>query len=275
MIPGIDREETTISTPDEETCGAPLLDKAHIRCRNVEVFYGEHRSLHNLSLDIGHREVLALIGPGGCGKSTFLRCLNRMNDTVADCTVRGQIFINEEEIHQADVVPLRAKVGMIFKQPNPFPKSIYDNIAYGPRIHGLAADRQELDARVVGALERADLWDEVKDRLNSPAAPLSNSQLQRLCIARALAIDPEILLLDDPCSGLDPIATGRIEKLITALSREITIIFVTHAIPQASRISGRTAFFYQGNLVEVNTTERLFTTPESSLTEGYITGRLD
>lgn len=277
MTPAIDREEAALAAQNEETCGTPLLESARIQCRNLEVFYGERCTLHDLSLDIAEHEVLALIGPTGCGKSTFLRCLNRMNDTLDDCTVQGQITFEGHDIHapEMDVVSLRTQVGMIFTKPNPFPRSIYDNIAYGPRLHGLAAGRTHLDELVVQALTRADLWDEVKDRLHSPAAALSSSQLQRLCIARALAVAPKVLLLDDPCSGLDPIATGRVEKLITALSEEMTIIFVTHAMPQASRISSRTAFFYQGHLVEVNPTARLFTTPTSRLTEGYITGRID
>jgi phosphate transport system ATP-binding protein len=261
---------------DRQTCGTPFLEDPLISCREIEVFYGEQCALHKMSLDIGHREVLAIIGPSGCGKSTFLRCLNRMNDSIEECTVQGEITLDGINIYDenVDVVPLRTRVGMVFQKPNPFPKSIYDNIAYGPRIHGLAASRSELDEIVTSSLQNAGLWDEVKDRLHSSAMALSSGQQQRLCIARTLAVEPEVILMDEPCSGLDPIATTKVETLINNLSEHYSIVLVTHAIEQASRVSQRTAFFHQGFLVEVGPTARIFTTPESRLTENYITARL-
>ncbi|WP_211090066.1 phosphate ABC transporter ATP-binding protein PstB [Pseudothauera nasutitermitis] len=243
--------------------------------RDVRVFYGESEALHGVDLDIYANEVLAFIGPSGCGKSTFLRCLNRMNDTIDGCRVTGRIELDGEDIYdrRLDVVLLRARVGMVFQKPNPFPKSIYENIAYGPRLHGLAESRAELDEIVQRSLTRAGLWDEVKDRLDQPGTGLSGGQQQRLCIARAIAVSPEVILMDEPCSALDPIATAKVEQLITELSESYTIVIVTHNMQQAARISKRTAFFHLGNLVEVDETTKIFTTPSDSRTEDYITGR--
>jgi phosphate transport system ATP-binding protein len=219
--------------------------------------------------------VLAMIGPSGCGKSTFLRCLNRMNDTVAGCRVSGEITLDGMDIYHSsvDVVPLRARVGMVFQKPNPFPKSIYDNIAYGPKIHGLVASKQELDSVVETSLIKAGLWEEVKDRLGEPGTGLSGGQQQRLCIARAIAVSPEVILMDEPCSALDPIATAKIEELIAELRTQYSIVIVTHAMQQAARVSQRTAYFHLGSLVEVGPTEKIFTNPSHRLTEDYITGR--
>ncbi|WP_285762889.1 phosphate ABC transporter ATP-binding protein PstB [Microbulbifer sp. NKW57] len=257
------------------TVGAPFVDKAKLRMRGIDVFYGDKQAIHNVSLDIGQHEVVAMIGPSGCGKSTFLRCLNRMNDTIEGCRVSGDIQLDGEQINGAsvDVVPLRARVGMVFQKPNPFPKTIYENVAYGPRIHGLASRRAELDEIVETSLTRAGLWNEVKDRLDQPGTGLSGGQQQRLCIARAIAVSPEVILMDEPCSALDPIATARIEELISELRENFTIAIVTHSMQQAARVSQRTAYFHLGNLVEVNDTERVFTNPEHALTEAYITGR--
>merc|ERR1712000_425974 len=238
-------------------------------------FYGEKQAIFDVSLDIGANEVIALIGPSGCGKSTFLRCLNRMNDTIDICRVGGAIELDNENIYDSkmDVVPLRARVGMVFQKPNPFPKSIYDNIAYGPRIHGLAHPHVELDEIVEKSLQRAGLWSEVKDRLHAPGTGLSGGQQQRLCIARTIAVDPEVILMDEPCSALDPIATAKIEELIDELRENYTIAIVTHSMQQAARVSQRTAYFHLGQLIEVNPTDQVFTTPEHALTEAYITGR--
>ncbi|WP_244506233.1 phosphate ABC transporter ATP-binding protein PstB [Microbulbifer marinus] len=243
--------------------------------RNVNVFYGEAQAIHDVSLDIGRNEVVAMIGPSGCGKSTFLRCLNRMNDTIEGCRVEGELSLDDEPIYGAkvDVVPLRARVGMVFQKPNPFPKSIYDNVAYGPKIHGIASRRAELDEIVENSLRRAGLWNEVKDRLDKPGTGLSGGQQQRLCIARAIAVSPEVILMDEPCSALDPIATARIEELIDELRENYTIAIVTHSMQQAARVSQRTAYFHLGHLVEVNDTETVFTNPQHELTEAYITGR--
>lgn len=258
----------------EQTVGIPLVEKPKMTMRNVNVFYGEKQAVHNISLDIGSHEVLAMIGPSGCGKSTLLRCLNRMNDTVLGCRVEGEIALEQENIYtQMDVVPLRARVGMVFQKPNPFPKSIYENVAYGPRIHGLALRRAELDEIVETSLRRAGLWDEVKDRLDQPGTGLSGGQQQRLCIARAIAVDPEVILMDEPCSALDPIATAKIEELIAELSDKYAIAIVTHSMQQAARVSKRTAYFHLGRLIEVNATDKVFTNPEHQLTEAYITGR--
>ncbi|WP_260681500.1 phosphate ABC transporter ATP-binding protein PstB [Aliiglaciecola sp. M165] len=243
--------------------------------RNVDVFYGDKQAIHDVSLDIGKNEVVAMIGPSGCGKSTFLRCLNRMNDTIESCKITGELKLEDRDIYhpKQDVVPLRARVGMVFQKPNPFPKSIYDNVAYGPKVHGLASRKSELDEIVEHSLKRAGLWGEVKDRLSSPGTGLSGGQQQRLCIARTIAVSPEVILMDEPCSALDPIATARIEELIAELSQNFTIAIVTHSMQQAARVSHRTAYFHMGKLVEVNATQRVFTNPEHALTEAYITGR--
>jgi phosphate transport system ATP-binding protein len=244
-------------------------------CRDVNVFYGKKQALKSVSIDVASRQVLAMIGPSGCGKSTFLRCLNRMNDTIAGARVTGTILLDRQDIHDAalDVVQLRARIGMVFQKPNPFPKSIYDNVAYGPRIHGLAESRAQLDDMVCSSLTRAGLWDEVKERLNSPGTGLSGGQQQRLCIARAIAVQPEVILMDEPCSALDPIATARIEDLIDELREQYAIVIVTHSMQQAARVSQRTAYFHLGELIEVGDTDRVFTNPRHRLTEDYITGR--
>jgi len=259
------------------TIGKPFIagDNVKFSLRNVDVFYGEKQAIYDVSMDIGKNQVIAMIGPSGCGKSTFLRCLNRMNDTVEGCKVTGSLKLEGDEINhpKVDVVPLRARVGMVFQKPNPFPKSIYDNVAYGARIHGLVAKRFELDEVVETSLRKAGLWEEVKDRLDSPGTSLSGGQQQRLCIARTIAIEPEVILMDEPCSALDPIATARIEELIAELSENFTIVIVTHSMQQAARVSSRTAYFHLGKLVEVNDTERVFTNPGHKLTEAYITGR--
>jgi phosphate transport system ATP-binding protein len=243
--------------------------------RGVKVFYGEKEALHGIDLDINEREITALIGPSGCGKSTFLRCLNRMNDVVEGCRVEGRIEIDGEDIYDRDldVVQLRARVGMVFQKPNPFPKSIYENVAYGPRIHGIAQGKDELDEIVESSLARAGLWNEVKDRLDKPGTGLSGGQQQRLCIARAIAVSPEVILMDEPCSALDPIATARIEELMDELRENYTIVIVTHSMQQAARVSQRTAFFHLGDLVEVGETSEIFTNPREERTRAYITGR--
>jgi len=244
-------------------------------CRQVNVFYGAKQALKDVSIDVGRRQVLAMIGPSGCGKSTFLRCLNRMNDTIPGARVTGTINLDGRDIHAADqdVVQLRARIGMVFQKPNPFPKSIYDNVAYGPRIHGLARSRAQLDDIVCSSLTRAGLWEEVKDRLSSPGTGLSGGQQQRLCIARTIAVQPEVILMDEPCSALDPIATARIEDLIDELRESYAIVVVTHSMQQAARVSQRTAYFHLGELIEVGETDRVFTNPRHRLTEDYITGR--
>lgn len=259
----------------EETVGFPLVDAPKMSMRGVNVSYGEDQVLFNVNLDIGEHEVIAMIGPSGCGKSTFLRCLNRMNDTIESCRVEGTLTLDGENIYdpKLDVVPLRARVGMVFQKPNPFPKSIYDNVAYGPRIHGLVDHRAELDEVVETSLKRAGLWEEVKDRLHQAGTGLSGGQQQRLCIARTIAVSPEVILMDEPCSALDPIATARIEELIAELSENFTIAIVTHSMQQAARVSSRTAYFHLGKLIEVNDTEVVFTNPQHKLTEAYITGR--
>ena len=241
----------------------------------MNVFYGDKQAIDRVTLDIAEKQVISFIGPSGCGKSTFLRCLNRMNDTIDICRLEGEIALDGKNIYapDVDVVPLRARVGMVFQKPNPFPKSIYDNVAYGPRIHGLAAGSAELDEIVEMSLERAGLWNEVKDRLQQPGTGLSGGQQQRLCIARAIAVSPEVILMDEPCSALDPIATARIEELIDELSSQFTIVIVTHSMQQAARVSQRTAYFHLGKLVEVGETEQMFTTPQHEMTQNYITGR--
>ena len=258
-----------------QTVGAAFVDNPRFSCRDVDVFYGENRAIKKVSLDIGKNEVIAMIGPSGCGKSTFLRCLNRMNDTIDICRVKGEILLDEEDINRSnvDVVLLRARVGMVFQKPNPFPKSIRENVAYGPKIHGLAQNRSELDEIVETSLQKAGLWNEVKDRLDEPGTGLSGGQQQRLCIARTIAVSPEVILMDEPCSALDPIATARIEDLIDELRENYTIVIVTHSMQQASRISQRTAYFHLGDLIEVASTHQLFTNPQHQLTEDYITGR--
>jgi phosphate transport system ATP-binding protein len=244
-------------------------------CRSVNVFYGGKQALKDVSIDVGRRQVLAMIGPSGCGKSTFLRCLNRMNDTIPGARVTGSIRLDGRDIQSdgQDVVQLRARIGMVFQKPNPFPKSIYDNVAYGPRIHGLARSRAQLDDIVCTSLTRAGLWDEVKDRLSGPGTGLSGGQQQRLCIARTIAVQPEVILMDEPCSALDPIATARIEDLIDELRESYAIVIVTHSMQQAARVSQRTAYFHLGELIEVGDTDRVFTNPRHRLTEDYITGR--
>lgn len=258
-----------------KTVGTPFSKNPKMTMRNVDVFYGEKQAIHDVSIDIGKNEVVAMIGPSGCGKSTFLRCMNRMNDTIESCRINGEFMLEDINIYDPkhDVVPLRARVGMVFQKPNPFPKSIYDNVAYGPRVHGLAAQKYELDEIVEDSLRRAGLWEEVKDRLSSPGTGLSGGQQQRLCIARTIAVGPEVILMDEPCSALDPIATAKIEELIAELSEKFTIAIVTHSMQQAARVSSRTAYFHMGKLIEVNDTNRVFTNPEHELTEAYITGR--
>ena len=243
--------------------------------RNVNVHYAEKRALRDVSLDIGEREVTALIGPSGCGKSTYLRCLNRMNDTIDICRVTGRLELDGQDIYDdsIDVVQLRASIGMVFQKPNPFPKSIFDNVAYGPRIHGLVSDRADLDQLVEQSLRKAGLFDEVKDRLGDPGTSLSGGQQQRLCIARAIAVGPEVILMDEPCSSLDPIATARIEELIDELRQNYTIVIVTHSMQQAARVSQKTAFFHLGDLIEQGETPQIFTNPRDEKTQGYITGR--
>jgi phosphate transport system ATP-binding protein len=266
-----------IERTERTTVGQTTVDDPRMSCRNLAVYYDSKKAISNISMDIGRNEVLAMIGPSGCGKSTFLRCLNRMNDTVDGCEVTGQVIMDGKNIYDSDVdvVPLRAQVGMVFQKPNPFPKSIYNNIAYGARIHGLVQNRDETDALVVDALKRAGLWGEVKDRLKMPGTSLSGGQQQRLCIARAIAVNPEVILMDEPCSSLDPIATAIIEELIDELKQNYTIAIVTHSMQQASRISQRTAYFHQGDLIEVGPTDQLFLNPLHQLTEDYITGRFE
>jgi phosphate transport system ATP-binding protein len=256
-----------------EAAGLPAQPK--VTACNVNVFYGDKHALKDVNVEIPARSVMAFIGPSGCGKSTFLRCINRMNDTISVARVTGKIDIDDLDIYDKslDVVQLRARVGMVFQKPNPFPKSIYENVAYGPRIHGIARSKAELDEIVMGSLKRAGLWEEVKDRLTDSGTSLSGGQQQRLCIARAIAVGPEVILMDEPCSALDPIATARIEELIDELRQNFTIIIVTHSMQQAARVSQRTAFFHLGILVEEGPTETIFTTPHDRRTQDYITGR--
>jgi phosphate transport system ATP-binding protein len=258
-----------------QTVGNPLVKEPKMSMRDVNVFYGDKQAIFNVNLDIGKNEVIAMIGPSGCGKSTFLRCLNRMNDTIDICRVEGSFRLEQQNIYdpKLDVVPLRARVGIVFQKPNPFPKSIFDNVAYGPRIHGLASRRADLEEIVETSLRKAGLWEEVKDRLDAPGTGLSGGQQQRLCIARTIAVSPEVILMDEPCSALDPIATAKIEELIAELQENYTIAIVTHSMQQAARVSTRTAYFHMGKLVEVNDTEKVFTNPDHELTEAYITGR--
>lgn len=258
-----------------ETIGSPFVDDAKMSARNVNVFYADKHAITDVSLDIGRNEVLAMIGPSGCGKSTFLRTLNRMNDIIPICRVQGQFSLDGDDIYGAeqDTVLLRARVGMVFQKPNPFPKSIYENVAYGPRIHGLAHNKTEMDEIVENSLRRASLFEEVKDHLDKPGTGLSGGQQQRLCIARAIAVSPEVILMDEPCSALDPIATARIEELMDELKENYTIAIVTHSMQQAARVSQRTAYFHLGKLIEVGDTKQIFTMPRHELTENYITGR--
>nr|WP_044615356.1 phosphate ABC transporter ATP-binding protein PstB [Gynuella sunshinyii] len=267
--------ESHVASEDFKTIGDITHPDPAMIMRGVNVFYGEKQAIFNVDLDLGQNEVLAMIGPSGCGKSTFLRCLNRMNDTIEACRVTGELSLEGENIYdkKMDVVNLRARVGMVFQKPNPFPKSIYENIAYGPKIHGLASRRAELDEIVETSLRKAGLWEEVKDRLDQPATGMSGGQQQRLCIARTIAVSPDVILMDEPCSALDPIATARVEELIAELSANYSIAIVTHSMQQAARVSNRTAYFHLGNLIEVGETNDIFTKPSHKLTEDYITGR--
>lgn len=266
------------SQPDsDQAVGKALLnDDIKFKVRKLNVTYDGKVAINNASIDIGNKEIISMIGPSGCGKTTFLRCLNRMNDIIEGCEVSGQIQLDGEEIYhpKMDVVTLRARVGMVFQKPNPFPKSIYENVAYGPRIHGLAIRRSEMDEIVETSLRRAGLWEEVQNILHKPGTSLSGGQQQRLCIARAIAIQPEVILMDEPCSALDPIATAKIEELMFELGKNYTIVIVTHSMQQAARVSDRTAYFHMGKIIEVNDTQKVFTNPEHMLTEAYITGRL-
>ena len=243
--------------------------------KDCNVFYGENQALKNINLEVGKSEVIALIGPSGCGKSTFLRCLNRLNDTIDSCRVTGEFSLEGEDIYSGDmdVVLLRARVGMVFQKPNPFPKSIYENVAYGPKIHGITASKKELDELVELSLDRAGLLEEVKDRIHSPGTSLSGGQQQRLCIARAIAIKPDVILMDEPCSALDPIATEKIEGLINELKENYAIVMVTHSMSQAARVSQRAAYFHLGDLIEVGDTKKIFEDPQHELTKNYIFGR--
>jgi phosphate transport system ATP-binding protein len=259
-----------------ETVGDVRCDEPFMVAENVNVYYGDNHAIQDVTLEIGKNQVIALIGPSGCGKSTFLRCLNRMNDSIDTARVTGNITLDGQDIYskELDPVALRARVGMVFQKPNPFPKSIYDNVAYGPRIHGLATDRADLDNIVHTSLDRAGLLKEVVDRLDEPGTSLSGGQQQRLCIARTIAVDPEVILMDEPCSALDPIATARIEDLIDEISENYAIVIVTHSMQQAARVSRRVAYFHLGLLVEVDETDRIFTNPQHKLTEDYVTGRI-
>ncbi len=257
------------------TVGDVRVDNPRIRCNDIQVYYGDNHAIRNLNLDVGRNEVLAMIGPSGCGKSTFLRCLNRMNDTIETCRVEGEILMDGIDINSRDidVVPLRAMVGMVFQKPNPFPKSIFENVAFGPRIHGLVNGKEEMEQLVVESLQKAGLWNEVKDRLDQPGTGLSGGQQQRLCIARTIAVKPEVILMDEPCSALDPISTAKIEDLMLELKEHFPICIVTHSMQQAARVSQRTAYFHLGDLIEVGPTEQIFRAPRHQLTEDYITGR--
>ncbi len=272
---GAEVEDIDERRESRETVGTPFADDPRMTCRDVNVYYGDNHAIKNVSLDIGREQVLAMIGPSGCGKSTFLRALNRMNDTIDGCRMTGEIRLDGQDIYdkEMDVVPLRALVGMVFQKPNPFPKSIFDNIAYGVRIHGLAESKSEIEGIVEHSLKRAGLWEEVNDRLDQPGTGLSGGQQQRLCIARTIAVSPEVILMDEPCSALDPIATARVEDLINELGQDYTIAIVTHSMQQAARVSQRTAYFHLGDLLEVGPTDQIFTNPIHPLTEDYITGR--
>ena len=268
-------DTNNVAKSTETTNVEPAEPTAKITSKGVSVFYGEKQALFDVDLDIPENSVTSLIGPSGCGKSTYLRCINRMNDVIDICRVQGDINIDGQDIYDPslDVVELRARIGMVFQKPNPFPKSIYDNIAYGPRIHGLTSTKAELDELVESSLTKAGLWDEVKDRLSGPGTGLSGGQQQRLCIARAIATKPEVILMDEPCSALDPIATATIEELIDELRRNYTIVIVTHSMQQAARVSQRTAFFHLGKVIEEGETTQIFTNPQNEKTQDYITGR--
>ena len=252
------------------------MEKTIIESKKISVFYGEKKALSGISLDIPEKRVTSLIGPSGCGKSTFLRCLNRMNDTIDICRIEGKILVDGEDIYdrKLDPVLLRARIGMVFQKPNPFPKSIFDNVAYGPKIHGLTNSKDELSELVESSLKKAGLFNEVKDRLSEPGTSLSGGQQQRLCIARAIAVSPEVILMDEPCSALDPIATAVIEELIDEISKNFTIVIVTHSMQQAARVSNQTAFFHMGNLIEVGKTDEVFSMPKEKKTQDYITGKI-
>jgi phosphate transport system ATP-binding protein len=267
--------DMTIGAPLQSLQEAAQQRSAKITARDCNVYYGEKHALKHVDVDIPERAVTAFIGPSGCGKSTFLRCINRMNDTISNCRVTGKIMIDGDDIYDPalDPVMLRARVGMVFQKPNPFPKSIYDNVAYGPRIHGLAKTKADLDEIVYTSLKKASLWEEVKDRLQDSGTGLSGGQQQRLCIARTIAVGPEVILMDEPCSALDPIATARIEELMEELRENFTIVIVTHSMQQAARVSQKTAFFHLGSLVEEGTTTAIFTNPKDQRTQDYITGR--
>ena len=267
--------DTIVPNPTETAEPAVVDGPPKMSARNVSVFYGDKQALNGVSVDIHDDKVTAFIGPSGCGKSTFLRCLNRMNDTIPGASVTGDIELDGNDIYASkmDVVQLRARVGMVFQKPNPFPKSIYENVAYGPRIHGLSGSKADLDGIVEKSLKRAGLWDEVKDRLQESGTALSGGQQQRLCIARAIAVDPEVILMDEPCSALDPIATAKIEELIHELRGRYAIAIVTHNMQQAARVSQRTAFFHLGEMVEYGRTKDIFTNPVQQRTQDYITGR--
>ena len=259
-----------------ETGSTTDVSTIKLTARDVNVYYGQNHAIKDVNVDIEDKAVTAFIGPSGCGKSTFLRCINRMNDTIAIARVEGEILLDGEDIYdpKVDPVQLRARVGMVFQKPNPFPKSIFDNVAYGPKIHGLAKNKSDLNDIVERALRRGAIWDEVKDRLHEPGTGLSGGQQQRLCIARAIATEPEMLLMDEPCSALDPIATAQVEELIDELRQNYSVVIVTHSMQQAARVSQKTAFFHLGNLVEYGDTSQIFTNPEDSRTESYITGRI-
>lgn len=268
-------EKARVSRESRNTVGDTRVDNARMRCNNIHVYYGDHHAIKGIDLDLGRNEIHAMIGPSGCGKSTFLRCLNRMNDTIDIARVEGEILLDNIDINstEIDVVPLRATVGMVFQKPNPFPKSIFDNIVFGPKIHGLIQHKDELDEIVENSLKKAGLWSEVKDKLHKPGTSLSGGQQQRLCIARTIAVEPEVILMDEPCSALDPISTARIEELMLELKENFTIAIVTHSMQQAARISDRTSYFHLGDLIEVGPTEQIFKDPLHGLTEDYITGR--
>lgn len=279
-LPPTDRNQSVTEADEafeqiKETVGLTTVDDPKMRANNIDVFYADKQAIHDVSLDIANNEVVAMIGPSGCGKSTFLRCMNRMNDSIPICKVTGSLLLDDVDIYARDQDPvlLRARVGMVFQKPNPFAKSIFDNVAYGPRIHGLASNRAELDEIVIGSLRKAGLYEEVKNRLDAPGTSLSGGQQQRLCIARTIAVSPEVILMDEPCSALDPIATARIEELIDELRENYAIAIVTHSMQQAARVSQRTAYFHLGKLVEVGETNQIFTNPQHELTENYITGR--
>lgn len=258
----------------DTTLDRTMTENTKITAQSVNVHYGDKQAIQDVNVDIIDKAVTAFIGPSGCGKSTFLRCINRMNDTIVGCKVTGSITFEGKELTEFDPVYLRSRIGMVFQKPNPFPKSIYDNVAYGPRIHGMAKNKAELDDIVERALKKGAIWDEVKDRLDAPGTGLSGGQQQRLCIARAVATQPDVLLMDEPCSALDPIATAQIEELINELRENYCVIIVTHSMQQAARVSQKTAFFHLGHLVEFDDTNKIFTNPEDPRTESYITGRI-